>query len=211
MKKKIIFLTIAFVLILFCLIKNGGKEMEYNNIKEYSELATYSYSIDKLLDIQNEIINGENIRLTEIVENKNIECVRNIENSRYLLLISETGEKLFIFFDEKQVIKYTYFVNEFLEQSEFENVQKGNTRLSEIIKIDSNCFMSPVSTIEATVHIVKEGIIVVKYSRMQGTTILQDPIVESIEFCKNDEILKQREQDILIKVAPYILPIDKYY
>ena len=135
-------------------MKNGGKEIEYNNIKEYSELATYSYSTDKLLDIQNEIVNGENISLTEIVENKNIECVRNIENTRYLLLISETGEKLFIFFDEKQVVKYSYFVKEFLEQSEFENVQEGNTRLSEIMEMDNNCFMSPVSTIEATPYIL---------------------------------------------------------
>lgn len=184
--------------------------MEYNNVKHYNELVTYTYSTEELYKIQNEIRNQSNINLTEVVESKNIECIRNVENTRYVLLVSENGEKLFVFFDDKNIVKGFHFVEDFLKQNEFEDVQVGNTKLSEIIEMDNNYFISPFSALEATIHIVKEGVIIIRYNRMQGSTILQDPIVKNIEFYDNDEILKQREKNILIKVAPYILPIDKY-
>lgn len=208
--KKILFLAIIFILTLCFFIKNGGKKMEYNNVKHYNELVTYTYSTEELFKIQNEIRNQSNINLTEVVESRNIECIRNVENTRYVLLVSENGEKLFIFFDDKNIVKGFYFVEDFLKQNEFEDVQVGNTKLSEIIEMDNNYFISPFSALEATIHIVKEGVIIIRYNRMQGSTILQDPIVKNIEFYDNDEILKQREKNILIKVAPYILPIDKY-
>lgn len=125
------------------------------------------------------------------------------------MLAAESGEKLFIYFDDEKVIKKSYLIKNILEQKDFENVQIGQTRLSEIIELDENIFDVPISSLEATVHLVKEGVIIITYNRLQDTTVIADPVVESTKFYENDDILEQREQDILLKVAPYILPVDK--
>lgn len=209
MKIKAIFLLIVFFIIIVFFIEKGNREVKYDNEKKYSELTSQYYSAEELLSIHNQIINGDSIKLNEIFKKQDIKCARNIGDIRYLLLAAESGEKLFIYFDDEKVIKKSYLIKNILEQKDFENVQIGQTRLSEIIELDENIFDVPISSLEATVHLVKEGVIIITYNRLQDTTVIADPIVESTKFYENDDILEQREQDILLKVAPYILPVDK--
>lgn len=204
MKKIIIFVIIIVILISVWRIKTGENEVDYNNIKSYDELITNYYSSKELQNIKNAIINKEYINLSDIIKEKEIECARHIENTRYVLLISEDGEKLFIFYNSDYFIIETYYVeNNFLRKSNFDDVQEGKSTQSEIIAKDSSCFVSLFSTINATIHIVQEGVIVIIYD------IMQDPIVESVTFYDNKDLLEVRESNMLVKIAPYILEIDK--
>lgn len=209
--KKILVLITVLAIILSCVLigKNGGNKVKYNNSKNYNQLITYKYSVDEFVEIQNQLMNKKNIDIFEIVKKEYIECVRHVGNIRYLLLVSVNNERLFIFFDEKYLITNSYYIRgDFLEQKDFEDIQVGKTTLGEVMSIDDGCFGSPFSALVATTHIVKEGVIVVTYSE-KTTTTLQEPVVDSIRLYKNEELMEMREKNILIKIAPYILPIDK--
>lgn len=211
MKRKLKVLGSIFILILIIFFtRNGENKVKYNNEKRFDELITYKYQADEFITIMEILLNNKNINLFEIVSDENIECARHIESTRYLILLSEENEKLFIFFDSNYIVTDSFYVkSNCLERSAFENVQVGKTRLSEIKKIDGNFFVSPISAVESTIHIVKEGILIFTYNRVQNISILKDPIVESVKFYTNEEILNEKEKNILIKVVPYILPIDK--
>lgn len=140
----------------------------------------------------------------------NRKLARKIGNIRYLILMSVTNEKLFIFYDNNYKITGTYYQkNEFLTKDDFENIQIGITKLSEICEMDKNSFFYPFDADIKTGHIVKEGMIIISYSRIKDGEILEDPVVESIENYNNDEILEMQENNFFIKYIPYIMPIDK--
>lgn len=198
MKKIMFAVLIVILVILFLGIKAGENDVNYNNVNSYKELITHHYSAKELSDIKDDIANGEHISLFDIVRKKDIECARNTANTRYILLTSENDEKLFIFYDSDSIITDTYYVeNNFLKYSDFDDVKENESKRSEVIAIDSRYYVSAFSTIDATIHIVQEGVIVIIYEAVQGTTLLQDPIVDCIRFYDNNELLEMGEKIFL--------------
>lgn len=184
--------------------------IKYNNEQNFQELITYRYSSQDFSDIQEDLKSGKDISLFEIVDSKKIECIRNIKDTRYTLLLSEKNEKLFIFFDANNVVTNAFYIeNDFLEQKDFINVQEGVTLKSDIEILDGSVVYYDVSAVMVTGHIVKEGIVIIEYDRLLNGKILNDPVVKSINFYSNDEILSIMDSDYFISTTPYILPIDK--
>lgn len=186
------------------------KQVVFNNEQSYQELITYKYDSDEFYSIRETLDSGNEIALFDVIANENIECVRKIEDISYLILLSEMDEKLFVFFDADFKVTGSYCVkDEFLNEDDFASVQTGTTQSSLIFEMDKNRIFYPFDTDLKTGHITKEGIVIISYNIMGDGEILNDPVVESIEFYNNDEILKMREDNFFIQIMPYILPIDK--
>lgn len=213
MRRKIIIIIVVIICILIfgiCLLRGEKMKINYNNEQNFLELITYRYSSQDFSDIQEDLKSGRDISLFEIVDPKKIECIRNIEDTRYALLLSEKNEKLFIFFDANNVVTDAFYIeNDFLEQSDFINVQEGVTLKSDIEILDRSVVYYDVSAVMVTGHIVKEGIVIIEYDRLLNGKILNDPVVKSINFYSNDEILLIMDSDYFVSTTPYILPIDK--
>lgn len=210
-KNMIIIAVIICILIVgICFLIGGKTKIKYDNEQDFQELITYRYSPDEFADIQEELKGGKDISLFEIVDSEKIECVRSIEGISYLLLLSERNEKLFVFFDSNNIVTNAFYIeNDFLEQGDFANIQEGVTRESDIEILDGSPVYYAVSAEMVTGHIVKEGIVIIKYDRLLNDEVLADPIVKSIDFYSNDEILSMMETDFFVSNTPYILPIDK--
>lgn len=208
--KKIV--VILFIIIMcYCLKKIGGEgKMKYNNEDTYQKLITYKYDENEFYSIQENLSRGNGVDLFEVIPRENIECARKTEEIQYLILMSETNEKLFVFFDNQYKVTGTYYIkDEFLKEDDFADVQTGITPISEICKLDENRVIFPFNTDLETSHIIKEGMIIITYSRIKDGEILEDPVAETITIYNNDEILEIWEDDFFIQYTPFILPIDK--
>lgn len=183
---------------------------KYNNEQDFQELITYRYSSQEFSDIQENLKSGNDINLFEIVDSEKIECIREIEDIRYALLLSEKNERLFVFLNSDNVVTDSFYIeNDFLEQRDFDNVQEGVTLKSDIEALDETPVYYAVSSEMVTGHIVKEGIIIIEYNRFLNGKKLNNPVVKSINFYGNDEILSIMESNFFVSNTPYILPIDK--
>lgn len=213
MKKKFInvVVVISGVILLAIYLWKGGKDkVEYNNELGFNELVTYRYSSDELHRIQQYIADGTNISLFEIIDSDKMECARKLEDTRYIILLSDKDEKLFVFFNSDYVITAEYYVEEeFLGEKDFEKIQVGITRESDIETLDKSTIYYDVSVETVTGHIVKEGIIIIEYDRFSDGKILNDPLVKKIKVYKNDEILNVMKLDFFVMSTPFILSIDK--
>ena len=190
---------------------NGGKnEVKYNNEQNYQEKITYLCTSEEFSDIQEKLKNGRNMNLQEIIDQRKIECVRMTGDIGYVVLLSEHDERLFLFFNSDSIVVDAYYIeDDFLDQEVFSDVQIGITKESDIEMIDKSPIYYAISAESITGHIVKEGIIIIKYSRFLNGNILTDPIVKSVDFYDNDKLMISRESDFVILSTPYILPIDK--
>lgn len=213
MRRKISIIVVAIICIIIfgiCFLVGEKMKVMYNNEKSYQELITYKYDSDEFYSLRETLDSGNEIALFDVIATENIECVRKIEDIRYLILLSEMDEKLFVFFDADYKVTGSYYVkDEFLNEDDFTSVQTGTMQSSLIFEMDKNRIFYPFDTDLETGHITKEGIVIISYNRMGDGEILEDPVVESIEFYNNDEILKMREDNFFIQIIPYILPIDK--
>lgn len=209
-KSIIIAAIIGIIICSICLWVGGKVKVIYNNEQNYKELITYKYESDEFCSIIEALNSGNELALFDVISNEKIECAREIDDIRYLILLSETDEKLFIFFDDNyKITSYYYIKGEFLKEDDFANIQTEVTPSSVIFEMDQNRILYPFDVIYITGHITQEGIIIISYSRIRDRKILEDPIVESIEIYKNDEILEMRKDNLIIQYTPYILPIDK--
>lgn len=214
MRRKIIIIIGVIICILvfgICSLIRGKMKMKYNNEKDFQELITYRYSSEEFSDIQADLKSGKDISLFEIVDSKKIECIRNIEGIRYALLLSEKNEKLFIFFDDNNIVTDAFYIeNDFLEQKDFINVQEGATLMSDIEILDGSAVYYDLSAVRVTGHIVKEGLVIIEYDRLLDGKILNDPVVKNVNFYSNNEILSMMESNYYVSTTPYILPKDKH-
>lgn len=191
-------------------LKGGKNEVKYNNEQNYQEKITYLCTSEEFSDIQEELKNGRNMHLQDIIDQRKIECVRMTGDIGYVVLLSEHDEKLFLFFNSDSIVVDAYYIeDDFLDQKDFSDIQIGITKESDIEMIDKSPIYYAISAESITGHIVKEGIIIIKYNRFLDGNILADPIVKSVDFYDNDKLLISRESDFAILSTPYILPIDR--
>lgn len=205
--KKIGVLLIALgFFTIFIINKLGGNKMNYDNNTKYQDIISYKYKTEDLSKIMRNIEEYHKLNIPDGQK----ECIRQINDIKYLILLSENEEKLFVFLDKNNdVIDMYYRKKDFLEQSDFTNVQIGITRESDIKILDESPIYYDVSAVHVTGHIVKEGIIIITYDRFLDGEILNNPVVKSIDFYSNDKILLMMESDFFVSSTPYILPVDK--
>lgn len=201
----------------YIVISINKTKLTYNNEMSYDELISYRYTDEELynlyLDIRNEVLGWKISKLFDFVKKKKIECARYItDDYRYIILESETNNKLFIFFSGRYVINNVYYVQQnFLERGDFDAVQVGETRLSEINDMDRYQVLSPWSHAVMTEHIVKEGIYHIIYKDKnlpyQNGDYTADYVVDKMVFYRNDDLLEKWLEHYFF--VPYILPMDK--
>lgn len=213
MRRKIIMIIAVVICILIfgiCFFKSGKTKLKYDNEQDFQDLITYRYSSGEFSDIQEALKSGKDISLFKIADPKKMECLRNVEGIKYALLLSEKNEKLFIFFDDNNIVTDAFYIeNDFLEQKDFINVQEGVTLMSDIEILDGSAVYYDLSAVWVTGHIVKEGLIIIEYDRLLDGKLLNDPVVKSIDFYSNDEILEIMASNYYVLTTPYILPKDK--
>lgn len=185
-------------------------KMKYNNEQDFLEIITYRYSSQDFAAICDKLKSNNNINIFDILDSDKMECIRKIEDTKYVLLLSEENERLFIFFDSDNIVTDSYYIEkDFLEQSDFKNIQENVTLESDVETLDKSPVYYPISAKVVTGHIVKEGIIIIEYDSLLNGEILNDPVVKSIHFFDDDEILTKMESDVFVSNTPYILPKDK--
>lgn len=81
------------------------------------------------------------------------------------------------------------------------------TTESEVLSLDPNTILLPFSSVDITAHLVQEGIVLVRYTRMSEDGLLPAPIVESVNFFENQRISKSN--DLILSNVPYTLELDR--
>lgn len=137
-----------------------------------------------------------------------MECIRKTHQGYYVVLMLEDGRYAFVFFNKKNILTRVMVVDGFKSKIEFQNQVVEQMHKSEVLNWDSNTIIAPVSAVELTVHIVHEGIFVVKYSRFRDGVIIEDPIITSIQFIENDSI-PTNEDPFIRDEVPFIFDFDK--
>lgn len=211
-RKNIIIIAVVICILIFgiCFLISGKAKLKYDNEQDFHDLITYRYTSKEFSDMQEALKSGKDISLFDIADSKKMECLRNVEGNKYALLLSEKNEKLFIFFDDNNIVTDAFYIeNDFLEQKDFINVQEGVTLMSDIEILDGSAVYYDLSAVWVTGHIVKEGLIIIEYDRLLDGKLLNDPVVKSIDFYSNDKILEIMASNYYVLTTPYILPKDK--
>lgn len=135
-------------------------------------------------------------------------CVRKTHQGYYVVLLLEDGRNAFAFFNEENTLTIVMVANGFKSKEEFYSQVFEQKSKSEVLNFDPNSILSSVSAVEITAHIVQEGICIVKYSRFLDGELIEDPVVSSVEFIKNESI--STNEDFFIRdEIPFIFEIDK--
>ena len=236
-KTLISILAIGLCIMIMGCSSDNNSELPYNNEQSYQELITHRYTSSEFDDIL-EVMHSwkwTDTYLYELVDLEDIECARNIENNRYVVLLSEDDERLLISFEEDYHVTNCYYIaDEFLSQEDFDDVQSGITNMDEILEMDKNPIWSGWSSVSIMASIVEEGIVIITYDNVLTAMLSGEAetteaegagfIVNDIEFHSNEEILEMLEKEnsgeasdlsemtlaeYFVRIAPYFLPIDK--
>ena len=197
----------AIVAALLLLTFVGCVGMRFDQITSKNELLTETYSASRIEELKN-AAEGETITYAKFKRDFVVECIRETHQGYYVVLLLEDGNNAFCFFNEKDILTRVIVSNGFKSKIEFQNIIIEQMPKSEMLNFDKNTIVTPISAIEITAHIVKEGILIVKYSRFKDGKIIEDPIATSIEFIENGHIATS--EDLFIKnEIPFIFDIDK--
>lgn len=212
MQKKralIIFVIIFLVIAIICIfIYVGSDDVKYNNTKSKEELITVKYTSSQIEELKNSVYQGR-MTLKELKKKFKVQCVRKTPKGYYTILSQEDGKEAFVFFDSDLKLWDMFIVDEFKTKETFQQgiVEKKTTR-SQMVEYDKTYIPMPTSSMSSSVHCVKEGVFIVIYSRRMDGKRLPEPIVDSIEFMSNDEVLAKSEDPYIYNI-PIIMEMDK--
>lgn len=213
MKKNILLLLFALLLIvlalIFIIIFTGGEDVKYDNDKSISSLITIKYS-DYDMEKLREDIGHDNLNFVKLKSHYNVQCLRKTYQGFYAVFLQNDGKRVFVFMDEKMKLYNMLVIENIKGKEEYNFLKSGKTTESEVLEHDKNTVLLPISSVTCTAHIVKEGLLVVTYDRLDTNTgtLLNDPVVKSFEFFKNDDFPLNDNEMINLNV-PYILEKDK--
>lgn len=205
MKRKKFFITILLV-ITYLISLVGCEKMKYDNKTNKDKLITKEYTTSKIDDLKS-IIQSTGMSFDKFQELFKVQCVRKTCQGYYVILRQEDEKNVYVFFNNNHQSVDILIVKDFITELEFKNIVENETTESEVLMLDSNTIFLPVSAVHASAHIVQEGVFIIKYSSFSEEVFLEDPIVHSIEFVKNEDILL--ENNDINYIVPLILPIDK--
>lgn len=201
-----IFKTIVIVII--CLIMlTGCDNVKFNNLVNKNDLLTKTYS-NSQMDNLKKLVEHNTITITDFKKLFDIQCARKTYQGFYVVLLLENGENAFIFFNNENQLNHIIIANDFKSKNQFESQSLQNKTKSEILYLDENAILLPISAVDVSVHIVQEGICIVKYSRMVDGKLVDDPIFCSVEFIANDNIEKS-DYMLIRNNTPFIYDYDK--
>ena len=203
MRKKV-FIAIIITILLFTV---GCDNMKYDNSTDKNILITESHSSAQISDLKKKV-ESRSITFSKFKRKFNVQCLRKTHQGYYAILKSDDGRNVFVFIDNDYVLCDIIVADKFLTKDEFrDSVQLQMTR-TEVLNIDPNTRLLPISSVSASVHYVQEGIYLVTYSRLVNNEFIMPPTVSSIEFISNEEHEKNEYASIPY-ITPFILEVDK--
>lgn len=185
----------------------GCDNVKFNNTADKSTLLTEIYTVSQVDELKNRSAQNT-ITFSDFKKDFAAECVRKTYQGCYVVLTLDNNDNAFIFFDNENNLTHILCANSFKSKNEFLSDSFKQKTKSEISAFDSNSFVLPISAVDMTVHIVKEGVCLVKYSRIVDGQLLDDPIVDSVEFIDNDSI-ESCENQLIRDNIPFIISVDK--
>lgn len=181
--------------------------MKFDNSTNKNDLLTEKYSIAKIEELKKSA-ESEHITFSKFKKDFEIQCVRKTHQGYYVVLLLEDDKNAFVFFSEENELIRVMVTNGFKKKTEFNIKELIQMSKSEVLNFDPNTILVPVSAVDMTVHIVQEGICIIKYSRLLDGKIIEDPIVSSVEFIENRSI--STSEDVFIRdEIPFIFELDK--
>ena len=198
---------IGLLIVMYMIILIGCSNMKFNQTVDKSDLLTETYSIEQIEELENSAQTGS-ITFSDLKRKLNVQCIRKTHQGYYVVLLLKEGGNAFVFFNEKNVLVRVMAFERFESKKEFQSQVVEQMPESEVLKFDSNAIMAPISALEMTVHIVQEGIFIVKYSRLMDGELLEDPIVTSIQFIDNESIPKSEDPFVRDEI-PFVWGFDK--
>lgn len=181
--------------------------MKFDQITNKNDLLTEKYSIIQIEELQR-AAEASDMTFSNFKKEFNVQCMRKTHQGYYVVLLLEDGGNAFAFFNKKDTLNRVMVFDCFKSKIEFQNQVAEEMPKSEVLNLDSNTIIAPVSALEITVHIVQEGIFVLKYSRFRDGEIIEDPIVTSIQFIENESISTNDDPFIRDEI-PFIFELDK--
>lgn len=204
MRKKF---NISLLILILIVLLTGCNDIKYNNSENKIDLITKKYSTEQIEKL--ELTTGsEKVTFSEFKKDFDAQCIRKTHQGYYVILLLESGENSFVFFNDDNILTSVMTVDKFKTQNEF-NIQAldGMTK-SAVLNFDPNAILIPVSSVEITAHIVQEGLYIIKYTRFLDGQSIEDPVVNSVEFIANENI--SASSDTLVKYEiPFIFEFDK--
>lgn len=185
----------------------GESKLKFNNTDHKEDLITKDYSEEEILYLKN-TMESKSVAYTTFQKMFDVECLRKTYQGYYAVLFLNNGKESFVFIDSQLKLRSMMIVKSFPLKNDFErNIKKFSTK-SQVLEYDLYSIVLPISSLDMTAHIVKEGVYLIKYMRISNDVLLEDPMISSISFIANNELSKVQDQLIRFSV-PYILEIDK--
>ena len=208
-RKNIILLLFACVILIFVRIFVRGMDVKYNNTEHFENLANIKYSIREIEEIK-EAMEYNDWNYTKFKSLFDIQCLRKTYQGYYVILLQDDGRRAFVFMDEEMKLNEVLLIGNMKEKEEFSFIEPGRTTEDEIVSMDENAILLPVSSVTSTAHVVREGLLVITYNRLdeEKQMFLDDPLVNAVVFYAN-ESFPLEDNEMINKNVPYILPIDR--
>ena len=184
-------------------------DVKYNNTEHFENLANIKYSIREIEEIK-EAIEYNDWNYTKFKSLFDIQCLRKTYQGYYVILLQDDGRRAFVFMDEEMKLNEVLLIGNMKEKEEFSFIEPGRTTEDEIVSMDENAILLPVSSVTSTAHIVREGLLVITYNRLEEEKqmLFDDPLVNAVVFYAN-ESFPLEDNEMINKNVPYILPIDR--
>ena len=198
----------GIIIIVICMVTLiGCNNMKFNQITNKNDLLTEKYPINQIEKLQSTAEAGD-VTFSNFKKDFNVQCMRKTHQGYYVVLLLEGGGNAFAFFNKKDILIRVMAFDCFKSKIEFQNQVVKKMPKSEVMNLDSNTIITPISALEITAHIVQEGVFVLKYSRFRDGEIIEDPIVTSIQFIENESISTNDDPFIRDEI-PFIFEYDK--
>jgi len=198
----------GIIVIVMCMVTLiGCNNMKFNQTTNKNDLLTEKYPIMQIEELQSTVETGD-MTFSNFKRDFDVQCMRKTHQGYYVVLLLEDGRNAFAFFNEKNILIRVMVLDSFKSKIEFQNQVVTQMPKSEVLNLDSNTIIAPVSALEITAHIVQEGIFVVNYSRFRDGELIEDPIVTSIQFIENESI-STNEDPFIRDEIPFVFEFDK--
>lgn len=205
----IILLVFACTVLIFVKVFIGDVDVKYNNTEYFENLVDIKYSGHEIEEIKKKI-EGDDCNYTKFKSLFDIQCLRKTYQGYYAVLLQDDGRRVFVFMDEEMKLYEVLLIGNMKAKKEFSFIESGKTTEEEIVSMDENAILLPASSVTSTAHVVREGLLVVTYSRLdeEKQMFLDDPLVNTVIFYAN-ESFPLEDNEMINKNVPYILPIDR--
>ncbi len=135
--------------------------------------------------------------------------IRETHQGQYAVIRVKGGLKAFAFFDTEGLM--TCFMirsKDFISKDIFLDLIKDSKTIGEIMEVDKDAILLPLSAVDATAHIVLDGLVIIKYSRASGEPDKSDYAISDVIYIRNDEI-PTSEDPVIRDLIPFIFSEDK--